>query len=210
MLFLQREYYSLVKSTKSGSIDYSEYKFSSGLIESQIHRHIESEKKPLAIRLSFTEKKKKKKNTLTLRASELGNGFGSFRNGVLGKLPGQHQPDRGLNLPGGNSRLLVVPGETRRFLRELLEDVVDEAVHDPHGLARNTDVRVYLLQHLEDIDLVGLHALLRPLLLLLATAFLRNLFLCLRLLLRRRLLSRWLLLRSLRHSQKWREYIEIF
>ncbi|KAH1222241.1 hypothetical protein GmHk_12G035453 [Glycine max] len=129
--------------------------------------------------------------------------LGSFRNSVLGKFPGQHQPDSGLDLPGCNGRLLVIPRETRCFLRKLLEYIVDEAVHDPHGLARNADVRMYLLQHLEYVDLVRFHALLRPLLLLLsAAAFLWNLLLRLWLFLRRSLLGRRLFLRSLRHSQE--------
>ena len=113
---------------------------------------------------------------------------------MLGELTREHKTNRSLDFARGDGRLLVVARESGRFLSELLEDVVDEAVHDPHGLARNTDVRVYLLQHLEDIDLVGLHALLRPLLLLLAGGcVLRDLLLgfCF---LRRSLLRRGLLL----------------
>ncbi|RDX79291.1 hypothetical protein CR513_40302, partial [Mucuna pruriens] len=108
----------------------------------------------------------KKRKIKILRASKLGNSLSPFRDGMLGKLPGQNQPDRGLNLPGRDGRLLVVASESGRFLSKLLEDIVDEAVHDSHGFARNTNVRVHLLQHLEDVYLVRLHTLLRPLLLL--------------------------------------------
>ena len=38
----------------------------------------------------------------------------------------------------------------------LVEDVVDERVHDPHGLGADAGVGVDLLEHLVDVDLVGL------------------------------------------------------
>ncbi|RXI04432.1 hypothetical protein DVH24_038706 [Malus domestica] len=102
----------------------------------------------------------------TSRAGELSHGLGPFRNSVLGELTREHEPHGGLDFPGSDRRFLVVPREPGRLLGELLEDVVDEAVHDSHGLAGDPDVRVDLLQHLEDVDLVGLNALLRFLLLL--------------------------------------------
>ncbi|KAL4566540.1 hypothetical protein LXL04_030656 [Taraxacum kok-saghyz] len=55
--------------------------------------------------------------------------------------------------------------ETRRLLSELLEDVADKTVHDPHGFTGDTDVRMNLLQNLEEVDLVSLDALLALLLL---------------------------------------------
>jgi hypothetical protein len=85
---------------------------------------------------------------------------------VLGELTGKHQADGGLDLPGGNGGLLVVAREPGGLLAELLEDVVDEAVHNAHRLAGDPNVRVHLLQHLEDVDLVRLGAPLRLLLLL--------------------------------------------
>ena len=86
---------------------------------------------------------------------------------MLGELAGENKTNGGLDLARGDGRLLVVAREPGRFLSELLEDVVDEAVHDPHGFAGDPDVRVHLLQHLEYVDLVRLHALLVSLLLLL-------------------------------------------
>ena len=68
--------------------------------------------------------------------------------------------NRGLDLSRSNGWLLVVASQSGSLLSELLEDIVDEAVHDPHGLARDTDVWVNLLQDLEDVDLVSLHAFL--------------------------------------------------
>lgn len=36
-----------------------------------------------------------------------------------------------------------------------LEDVIDERIHDAHGLAGNSSVRVHLLQDFVDVDSVG-------------------------------------------------------
>ena len=41
----------------------------------------------------------------------LGDGLGALGHGVLGELTGEEEADRGLDLPGGEGRLLVVPGE---------------------------------------------------------------------------------------------------
>ncbi|RCV31383.1 hypothetical protein SETIT_6G172600v2 [Setaria italica] len=140
-----------------------------------------------------------------LGGGELGDGLGALGDGVLGELPGEDEADRGLDLAGGDGGLLVVPRELGRLRRQLLEDVVDERVHDGHGLGGDADVGVHLLQHLEDVDLVGLHALLRLLLALLLAVLAGGLagrqpLLGLGLLPRRgllRLLGRRLLLRGL-------------
>ena len=117
---------------------------------------------------------------------------------MLGELAGKNQPHRRLDFARGDRRLLVVASEPRRLAGELLEDVVDEAVHDSHGLAGNPNVGVDLLQDLEDVYLVGLDVALRPLLLLVdRAAFLRELLLRLRLLLCRCFLRRLLLRRFL-------------
>ena len=105
---------------------------------------------------------------------------------MLGELSGEDKAHRGLDLPGGDGGLLVVAREAGGLLGELLEDVVDERVHDRHGLGGDTNVRVHLLEDLEDIDLVGLDALLGLLLPLLLAALLagaRHALLGLRLLL---------------------------
>ena len=41
------------------------------------------------------------------------------------------------------------------FSGDALEDVVDEGVHDAHGFAGDTSVRVNLLQHLVDVDSIA-------------------------------------------------------
>ena len=87
-----------------------------------------------------------------LGAGVLGDGLGSFRDGVLGQFTGQQKPDGGLDLPGGDGGPLVVVGQTGSLGGDTFEDIVDEGVHDAHGLGRDSGVRVDLLQHLVDVD----------------------------------------------------------
>ncbi|KAJ1282567.1 hypothetical protein BS78_03G062500, partial [Paspalum vaginatum] len=103
---------------------------------------------------------------------ELGDGLGALGDGVLGELPWENEAHGGLDLAGRDGGLLVVARELGGLGGELLEDVVDEGVHDGHGLGRDADVGVHLLQHLEDVDLVRLHRLLRLLPPLLVAALL--------------------------------------
>ena len=74
---------------------------------------------------------------------------------MLGELAWEQETDSGLDLPAGDGRLLVVVSKTRRFTGDALEDVVDKAVHDAHGLAGDTSVGVDLLQNLVDVDSVA-------------------------------------------------------
>ena len=46
-------------------------------------------------------------------------------------------------------------GQAGSFGGDTLEDVVDERVHDAHGFAGDTSVRVNLLQHLVDVDSIA-------------------------------------------------------
>ena len=102
-----------------------------------------------------------------LGAGVLGHSLSSLRDGVLGQLSGQEKPDRCLDLPGGDGGPLVVVSQTGGLSSDPLEDVVDERVHDAHGLGGDTGVGVDLLQHLVDVDGIGLLPL--SLLLLLVT-----------------------------------------
>ena len=77
---------------------------------------------------------------------------------MLGQLSGQQEPHSGLDLPGGDGGPLVVVGQTASLGSNALKDVVDKGVHDGHGLAGDTGVGVHLLQHLVDVDGVGLLA----------------------------------------------------
>jgi hypothetical protein len=96
-------------------------------------------------------------------AGVLGHSLGPLGHGVLGQLTGQQEPDGSLYLPGGDGEPLVVVGEPAGLGSNPLEQVVDERVHDAHGLGRHAGVRVHLLQHLVDVDGVGLLGLLPPL-----------------------------------------------
>ena len=53
------------------------------------------------------------------------------------------------------------------LVRELLKDIIVEGAHDAHGFARDLNVTMHILEHLEDVDLVG-HASLFDLLCLLS------------------------------------------
>ena len=102
-----------------------------------------------------------------LGAGVLGDSLGALRDGVLGELTREEEPDSGLDLAGGDGGPLVVVSQTAGLGSNPLEQVVDEGVHDTHSLGRDSGVGVDLLQHLVDVDSVGLLPL--SLLLLLIT-----------------------------------------
>ena len=107
-----------------------------------------------------------------LGAGVLGDGLGTFRNGVFGQFTGEEEPDGGLDLPRGDGGSLIVVGQAGRFGGDTFEDIVDERVHDAHGLGRDSGVRVDLLQHLVDVDGVGFLPFLGPLLVVLGDVLL--------------------------------------
>ena len=86
---------------------------------------------------------------------------------MFGQLSRQEEPDSSLDLPRGDGGALVVVSELASLSSNTLEQVVDERVHDAHGLGGDTGVGVHLLQDLVDVDGVGLLPLV-PLLLLVA------------------------------------------
>ena len=90
-----------------------------------------------------------------LGGSVLGDGLGAFADGVLGQFTGQKESDRGLDLTAGDGRLLIVVSQAGSFAGDTLKDIVDETVHDAHGTAGDTSVRMHLLQHLVDVDTVA-------------------------------------------------------
>ena len=75
---------------------------------------------------------------------------------MFGQLSRQEEPDSSLDLPRGDGGALVVVSELACLGSNTLEQVVDERVHDAHGLGGDTGVRVHLLEHLVDVDGVGL------------------------------------------------------
>ena len=69
-----------------------------------------------------------------LGAGVLGDGLGSFRDGVFGQFSGEEEPDGGLDLPRSDGGPLVVVGQFGSLSSDTLEEIVDEGVHDAHGL----------------------------------------------------------------------------
>ena len=102
-----------------------------------------------------------------LGAGVLGDSLGALRDGVLGELTREEEPDSGLDLAGGDGGPLVVVSQTAGLSSDSLKEIVDERVHDAHGLGGDPSVGVDLLQDLVDVDGVGLLPLV-PLLLLVA------------------------------------------
>ena len=86
----------------------------------------------------------------------LGDSLGSLRDGVLGELSGKEESDSSLDLSGGESVTLVVADEAGGLSGNLLEDVVDEGVHDAHGSLGDTGVLVDLLEDSVDVHREGL------------------------------------------------------
>jgi len=79
---------------------------------------------------------------------------------VASELTREDEADSSLDLTGRESSLLVVADKAAGLSSDLLEDVVDERVHDGHGALGDTGLRVDLLQDLEDVGRVRLSALL--------------------------------------------------
>jgi len=79
---------------------------------------------------------------------------------VLGQLTGEEESDCSLDLSGGQSLLLVVSNQFGGLAADLLEQVVDEAVHDGHGSLGDTGFGMHLLQHSVDVHTVSLGAVL--------------------------------------------------
>jgi len=65
-------------------------------------------------------------------AAVLGDSLGSLGDGVLSEFTWEEESDGSLDLSGGEGVLLVVSDELGRLKSDLLEDIVDERVHDVH------------------------------------------------------------------------------
>ena len=75
---------------------------------------------------------------------------------MLGEFTGEEETDGGLDLAGGEGVLAVVSHKAGGFSGNLLEDVVDEGVHDRHGSLGDTGLGVDLLEDAVDVDGEGL------------------------------------------------------
>lgn len=101
---------------------------------------------------------------VVLRRRVLGHGLGTLGDGMLRKLTGKAKTDGGLNFPARERLALVVSRETDSFRGETVEGVVYERVHDRHGSARDSGVRVHLLEYLVNVRGVGFDSSLSSLL----------------------------------------------
>ncbi len=71
---------------------------------------------------------------------------------MLRELTREQKSNCSLDLAGRQCLLLVVSNELDGLLGNSVKDIVDEGVHDTHGLLADSSVGVDLLQHLEDVD----------------------------------------------------------
>ena len=69
-----------------------------------------------------------------LGAGVLGDSLGALRDGMLGELSGQEEPDSSLDFSGGDGGPLVVVSKLAGLSSNPLEEIVDKGVHDAHGL----------------------------------------------------------------------------
>ena len=75
---------------------------------------------------------------------------------MLSELTGEEEADGGLDLSGGQSRLLDEAEELEGLKGNLLEDVIDERVHNEHRFLGDAELGVELPKHTEDVHGVGL------------------------------------------------------
>ena len=71
---------------------------------------------------------------------------------MFSQLTRQKETNSGLDLPRGDGGFLVVVCQARSLTSDALKDIVDEGVHDAHGLAGDTSVGMDLLHDLVDVD----------------------------------------------------------
>ena len=70
---------------------------------------------------------------------------------MLCKLSWQEETNRGLDLSRRQSGSVSISAETESLVRQAVECIVNEGVHDIHRTTRNTHVRVDLLENLVDV-----------------------------------------------------------
>ena len=135
-----------------------------------------------------------------LAACVLGDGLGALTDSVFSQFTRQ-ETKGGLDLTRRDIGFLVVVSQAGSLASDALEDIVDEGIHDAHGLAGDTSVGMDLFHDLVDVD--GVAFLSPPVpLLLVSGSFLHNGFLS--------LLSDWFWrhLQSIENFNVFRNYNE--
>ena len=90
------------------------------------------------------------------RAVKLSDGLSALRNSVLRQFPWEHQSDRRLHRPRVHGVLAIHLTQLPSLCCQTLESILHERVHDGHRLFRHSHLRVHLLQHLVDVNVVRL------------------------------------------------------
>jgi len=85
-----------------------------------------------------------------LRAGELGDSLGALEDGVLGQLTRKKQTNRVHDLPRSDGVTLVATSKIASLSGNAVEDIVDEGVHDLHGVLADEGIRVDRVKHLVD------------------------------------------------------------
>ena len=75
---------------------------------------------------------------------------------MFGKFTWKEELHSRLDLAGGQSPLPVVPNQFAGFTGKSFKGVIDEGVHDVHGLLADADLGVHLLEDLVDVEREGL------------------------------------------------------
>ena len=86
-----------------------------------------------------------------LAAGVLGEGLGALAGSVFSQLARQKETNSCLDLQRGDGRFLVVVNQAGSLASDTHEDIVDEGVHDAHGLAGDASVGMDLLHDLVDV-----------------------------------------------------------
>ena len=87
-----------------------------------------------------------------------GYGLSSFWDSMPSEFSRTDKLDSRLNCSVGKSSSLVESNYLWSFRSNSIEDIVNEGVHDVHGLLGYSHIRVNLLEHLVDINGEGLNS----------------------------------------------------
>ena len=94
----------------------------------------------------------KDESSIKLRSvTEFGNSFGTFRDGVFGKLSWEKELDGRLDRSSGESSSSRNSNESSGFRAESVEGIVHEGVHDAHSSSGDTNFWVDLFKDFIDI-----------------------------------------------------------
>ena len=72
------------------------------------------------------------------------------------KLTGEKELNSRLNLPGGECPFPIVSNQFARFTSKSFKSVINERVHDVLSFLADSDLSVYLLEDLVDVEAEGL------------------------------------------------------